>query len=132
MRLERERVIRSITEQPTKSLRRDHMGHAAEFTDGGFDADVLKSSEPVLVDFWATWCGPCRQIAPLIDELALKYQGTVKIGKVNVDENPDLSAKYGINAIPTLLLFKDGEVVEKFQGVPPRARLEAALDSVAE
>jgi thioredoxin 1 len=106
------------------------MGHAAEFSDAGFDSDVLQSSQPVLVDFWATWCGPCRQIAPLIDELAKQYEGTVKIGKVNVDENPELSMKYGINAIPTLLLFKDGEIVERFQGVPPRTRLEAALNSV--
>ncbi len=107
------------------------MGHAAEFSDTGFDADVLQSSQPVLVDFWATWCGPCRQIAPLIDELAQQYEGTVKIGKVNVDENPELSTKYGINAIPTLLLFKDGEVVERFQGVPQRTRLEAALNSAS-
>lgn len=108
------------------------MGHAAEFTDAGFETEVLNSSEPVLVDFWATWCGPCRQIAPLIDELAVQFQGSVKIGKVNVDENPDLSTKYGINAIPTLLLFKDGEIVERFQGVPARAKLEAVLNSVAE
>lgn len=106
------------------------MGRAAEFTDNGFDQDVLGSSAPVLVDFWATWCGPCRQIAPLIDELAGQYEGSVKIGKVNVDENPDVAQRYGINAIPTLLLFKDGEIVERFQGVPPRSRLEAALDSV--
>jgi thioredoxin 1 len=107
------------------------MGHAAEFTDAGFESDVLNSSSPVLVDFWATWCGPCRQIAPLIDELAVQYQGSVKIGKVNVDENPELSTKYGINAIPTLLLFKNGEIVERFQGVPPRTKLEAALNDAA-
>ncbi|MBM3964588.1 MAG: thioredoxin [Planctomycetes bacterium] len=107
------------------------MGHAAEFTDAGFESDVLNSSAPVLVDFWATWCGPCRQIAPLIDELAVQYQGSVKIGKVNVDENPELSMKYGINAIPTLLLFKNGEIVERFQGVPPRTKLEAALNDAA-
>lgn len=102
---------------------------AAEFTTEGFDVDVLGAGTPVLVDFWATWCGPCRQIAPLIDELAVKYEGSVVIGKVNVDEQPDLAQKYGINAIPTLLLFKGGEVVERFQGVPPRSKLEASLDS---
>ena len=107
------------------------MGQAAEFTDAGFESDVLNSSAPVLVDFWATWCGPCRQIAPLIDELAVQYQGSVKIGKVNVDENPELSTKYGINAIPTLLLFKDGQIVERFQGVPPRTKLEAALNDAS-
>ncbi|MFN7738015.1 MAG: thioredoxin [Pirellula sp.] len=107
------------------------MGQAAEFTDAGFESDVLNSSSPVLVDFWATWCGPCRQIAPLIDELAVQYQGSVKIGKVNVDENPELSMKYGINAIPTLLLFKNGQIVERFQGVPPRTKLEAALNDAA-
>ncbi|MFN5274161.1 MAG: thioredoxin [Planctomycetota bacterium] len=105
------------------------MGHAAEFTDAGFDSDVLNSSQPVLVDFWATWCGPCRQIAPLIDELAVKYEGKVKVGKVDIDQNQDLAEKYGINAIPTLLLFKDGEIIERFQGGPPRVKLESALDS---
>ena len=105
------------------------MGHAAEFTDAGFDSDVLNSSQPVLVDFWATWCGPCRQIAPLIDELAVKYEGKVKVGKVDIDQNQDLAEKYGINAITTLLLFKDGEIIERFQGVPPRVKLESALDS---
>ncbi|MFM7929917.1 MAG: thioredoxin, partial [Pirellula sp.] len=78
---------------------------------------------------WATWCGPCRQIAPLIDELAVKYEGKVKVGKVDIDQHQDLAEKYGINAIPTLLLFKDGEIIERFQGVPPRVKLEAALDS---
>ena len=105
------------------------MGHAAEFTDAGFDSDVLSSSQPVLVHFWATWCGPCRQIAPLIDELAVKYEGKVKVGKVDIDQHQDLAEKYGINAIPTLLLFKDGEIIERFQGVPPRVKLETALDS---
>ena len=104
------------------------MGQAVEFTEQGFDTDVLQSSQPVLVDFWATWCGPCRQIAPLIDELAGKYEGSVRIGKVNVEEQPELAGRFGINAIPTLILFKDGQIIEQFQGIPARARLEAALD----
>ena len=107
------------------------MSHPLHITDENFETEVIKSDKPVLVDFWATWCGPCRQIAPLIDELAVQYQGSVKIGKVNVDENPELSTKYGINAIPTLLLFKNGEIVERFQGVPPRTKLEAALNDAA-
>jgi thioredoxin 1 len=102
---------------------------AAEFTVDGFESEVLGSATPVLVDFWATWCGPCRQIAPVIDDLAIKYQGSVVVGKVNVEEQPELAQRYGINAIPTLLLFKGGEIVERFQGVPPRSKLEAALDS---
>lgn len=105
------------------------MGNAAEFTEQGFDSDVLQSTQPVLVDFWATWCGPCRQIAPLIDELAVKYEGAVRIGKVNVEDHPELAQRYGINAIPTLLLFKEGEIIERFQGIPPRTKLEAALES---
>ncbi len=102
---------------------------AAEFTEDGFDSQVLGADKPVLVDFWATWCGPCRQIAPVIDDLAVKYEGRVSVGKVNVEEQPELAQRYGINAIPTLLLFKNGEIVERFQGVPPRSKLEAAMDS---
>jgi thioredoxin 1 len=101
---------------------------AAEFTEDGFDSQVLSADKPVLVDFWATWCGPCRQIAPVIDELAVKYEGRVSVGKVNVEEQPELAQRYGINAIPTLLLFKNGEIVERFQGVPPRSKLEAAME----
>jgi len=103
--------------------------HVQEFTDSNFSADVLQSSHPVLVDFWAPWCGPCRQIAPLIDQLGQEYSGRIKIGKVNIDENPQAAQMYGIHSIPTLLLFKDGEVAERIVGVPPKTKLTAILDS---
>ncbi|MFO0921218.1 MAG: thioredoxin [Pirellulales bacterium] len=103
------------------------MGHALEFSDTSFKEDVLESDVPVLVDFWAPWCGPCRQIAPLIEELAKNYEGTAKVGKVNVDENPGVAQEFGINSIPTLLIFKNGNVTERFVGMPPRSKLEAAM-----
>lgn len=101
-----------------------------DFTDAGFDQDVLKSSQPVLVDFWAPWCGPCRQIAPMIDQLAAENAGTVVVGKVNIDENPATAQKFGVEAIPTLLLFKDGEVSQRFVGSQPKVRLQSAIDAV--
>ena len=101
--------------------------HTIEFSDGNFEQEVLSSADGVLVDFWAPWCGPCRQIAPLIDQLAEQFSGTVKIGKLNIDENPNVTGQYGIQSIPTLLLFKGGEVVERFVGMPPKAKLEEAL-----
>ncbi len=106
------------------------MGKALEFTDAEFDSDVLKSGEPVLVDFWAPWCGPCRAIAPLIEELAGQYDGKVKVGKVNVDENPETAQKYEVMNIPTLILFKDGEIAERFMGLVPKSKLEAAITSL--
>jgi thioredoxin 1 len=99
-----------------------------EFTDANFQSEVLSSSEPVLVDFWAPWCGPCRQIAPLIDQLASENAGAVKIGKVNVDENPSAAQSYGVSSIPTLILFKDGEPKQRFVGMQPKSRLQSALD----
>ena len=104
-------------------------GNVKEFTDSNFDAEVLQSSDPVLVDFWAPWCGPCRQIAPMIDELAGENPG-VKIGKVNIDDNPQAAQKYGVSSIPTLLVFKGGQVTESFVGVRPKTQLQEALDSV--
>lgn len=89
---------------------------ALEFTDGNFNEEVLQSDKPVLVDFWAAWCGPCVAIAPMIDELANEVSDTAKVGKVDVDSNPGVAAKYGVRAIPTLLIFKDGEVVEQMVG----------------
>lgn len=100
-----------------------------EFTDDNFDSEVLKSDSPVLVDFWAPWCGPCRQIAPMIDELAGENP-EVKIGKVNIDDNPQAAQRYGVSSIPTLMLFKNGEVSETFIGVRPKAQLQEALNGV--
>ena len=99
----------------------------AAFTDGNFDTEVLQSSLPVLVDFWATWCAPCKAIAPLIDTIAAEYQGKLKVGKVNVDDNPAVPAKYSVRGIPTLILFKDGKVVDQVVGAVPRSQLEALI-----
>jgi thioredoxin 1 len=97
-------------------------------TDGNFDDSVIKSSIPVLVDFWAEWCGPCRMIAPTVEELATDYGGKVTIGKLNVDDNPNTATQFGVRSIPTLLLFKGGEVVESIVGLTDKTRLQALLD----
>jgi thioredoxin 1 len=93
-------------------------------TDSSFEADVIQSSEPVVVDFWAEWCGPCRMIGPALEDIANDMQGKVKIAKVNVDENPAIAAKYGIRSIPTLLLFKDGKQVNQKVGAAPKGDLQ--------
>lgn len=102
------------------------MGNATKtITDATFETDVLQSTMPVLVDFWATWCGPCKMLGPVIDEIATEMQGQLTIGKVNVDDNPSTPGKYGIRSIPTLLLFKNGQVVATKVGAMPKAALQA-------
>jgi thioredoxin 1 len=103
---------------------------ALEITDATFDEVVLKSDKPVLVDFWATWCGPCRMVGPIIEDISSDYEGKAVVGKVDVDNNQEFAAKYGVRNIPTVLLFKDGEVVDKQVGVAPKATYAAKIDAV--
>ncbi len=98
-----------------------------QLSDSSFEQQVLKSSTPVLVDFWASWCAPCKAIAPVIDGLADEYDGKVKVGKLNVDENPSTPGQYGVRGIPTLILFKDGKVVDQVVGAVPKNQLEGLI-----
>jgi len=98
-------------------------------SDASFDSDVLKTSGPVLVDYWAEWCGPCKMIAPILDDLSSEYKGKLQIAKMNVDENSETPAKFGIRGIPTLMLFKDGEVVATKVGALSKSQLAAFIDS---
>jgi thioredoxin 1 len=102
---------------------------AIEITDANFEDVVLKSDKPVLVDFWAEWCGPCRMVGPVVEELSKEYEGKAVVGKVNVDQNSNISSNYGIRNIPTLLYFKNGILVDKQVGVVPKATLAAKLDA---
>jgi len=103
---------------------------AVEITDANFEDIVMKSSVPVVVDFWAEWCGPCRQIGPSIEEMAQEYEGKAIIGKVNVDNNPGVSAQFGIRNIPTVLFVKNGEVADKSVGAVPKQQLTSKLDAI--
>ena len=100
-----------------------------EFTDANFAAEAMQSDQPVLVDFWAEWCGPCRMLAPTIDELAGDYEGKAKIGKLDVDSNREVAGQFGIMSIPTVVIIKNGELVKKFVGLASKADLAAAIDS---
>ncbi|RKO69252.1 thioredoxin [Sphingobacterium puteale] len=101
---------------------------ALEITDSNFEEVVLKAEKPVLIDFWAEWCGPCRMVGPVVEELAKDYEGKAVIGKVNVDENPEISVRYGIRNIPALLFFKNGEIVDKQIGAVPKSVLNEKLE----
>jgi thioredoxin 1 len=103
---------------------------ALEITDSNFEELVLKSKQPVLIDFWAAWCGPCRMVGPVVEELSKDFEGKALVGKVDVDQNAAISSNFGIRNIPTLLFFKDGQVVDKHVGVAPKATLSAKLEAL--
>jgi thioredoxin 1 len=106
------------------------MGKAVVVTDSNFNDEVVNSSTPVLIDFWAEWCGPCRMIGPVVEEIAEQFEGKIKVGKVNVDENQKTAAQYGIRSIPTLLIFKNGALVNQMVGAQPKNKLVEAINKV--
>ena len=106
------------------------MADILEVTDQNFEAEILQSDQPVVIDFWAEWCAPCRQIAPIIKELAAEYGDRIKIVKMDIDSNPNTPGQYGVRAIPTILAFKDGQVVQQFQGVRPKADFDVMVNDL--
>ena len=106
------------------------MSDLLEVTDENFESEIVKSDIPVMVDFWAEWCGPCKMVGPVVEELSKEYAGKIKIGKMDVDKNPGTPAKFGIRSIPTLILFKDGEVAQTIVGAQPKSYLEEELKKV--
>jgi len=104
------------------------MANVIELSDENFEAEVLQSSQPVLVDFWAPWCGPCKMVAPVVDELAAENADSIKVVKMNTDDAASTAAGYSVSSIPTLMIFKNGEVVDRFVGVQPKNRLQDAID----
>ena len=104
---------------------------ALEITDANFESEVLNSDKPVLIDFWAVWCGPCKLIAPTVEEVANEYQGKFKVGKMDIDNNPNVAMKYGIRSIPTLLIFKEGKVVDQIVGAVPKNVITSKMDAHA-
>ncbi|OGL41593.1 MAG: thioredoxin [Candidatus Schekmanbacteria bacterium RIFCSPHIGHO2_02_FULL_38_11] len=104
------------------------MGREIEITEKNFEQEVLKSDIPVLVDFWATWCGPCRMVAPVVEEISEEYSGKVKVGKLNIDDNPSIASKYKVMSIPTLMLFKGGAVVDHLIGAQSKVQIKAMID----
>jgi len=103
-------------------------GNVQQVSDAGFEGDVLKSDKPVLVDFWAPWCGPCRSVGPIVDDLATQYEGKLKVAKINVDESSEVAMKYQVTSIPTFILFKNGEVADRVLGALPRSEFIKFID----
>ena len=104
------------------------MSESLQFSDAGFEEEVLKSDLPVLVDFWAPWCGPCKMISPIVEQIGDDYEGRLKVGKVNVDDNPQVATQLGVRGIPTLILFKEGQAVEQIIGAVPKAQITEKID----
>jgi len=115
---------------PAAGQQEGEMSNEIEFNEGNFSAEVIDADVPVLVDFWAPWCGPCKMVAPIVEELATEYSGRLKVGKLNTDDNQQLAVQYGVMSIPTLMIFKNGEVVERIIGAQPKEQLTGKIDTV--